>query len=200
MKMKRVCKKLVLRTIQQHTGCTINYLTLQVRDDKLIQSITKLQEDHIIRCRIFVLANTIMSSLINLCIITTNHPIMLVYSSLVLVWATFDKIKVLIGERKRLKYKIFFYTIIHVVCSTLVYQDLLREMFKGKKKYFRILDRIQIRSVQYRQQLAFFIGFFTQAPILIIGTYFQATPEYNEYSKEELFYQYMWRRMYRISR
>ncbi len=61
---------------------------------------------------------------------------MLVSSSLVLVWAIVGNIQVQLGERKRLKYNIFFYTMIHVVCSTLVYQDLLPEMLKGKKNIF----------------------------------------------------------------
>ena len=59
--------------------------------------------------RIFVLASAIMSFLINLCMITTNHPMMLVSSSAVLVWAIVGNIQVQLGERKRLKFNIFFF-------------------------------------------------------------------------------------------
>ncbi len=53
--------------------------------------------------------------------IATNHPMMLVSSSAVLVWAIVGNIQVQLGERKRLKFNIFFFTMIHVACSTLVF-------------------------------------------------------------------------------
>jgi hypothetical protein len=87
---------------------------------------------------------------------------------------------------------------IHVVCSTLVYQDLLPEMLKGKKNVFEFQIVFNYAAINIVSNQHFFLGFCTQAPILIIGTYFQATAEYNESIHEELFHQYMWRRMYRI--
>ena len=55
---------------------------------------------------------------------------MLVFSAVVLVLAIVLIIQVQLGERKRLKYNIFFFTMIHVTCSTLVYQEWLPEMAK----------------------------------------------------------------------
>lgn len=96
--MRQLYKKLVSKINLHHFGCSLNYLTLQVRDQEISQSITKFQEDHLIRCRFFVLIAAIISLMINLIMIKTNHPMMLVSSSAVLVWAIVGNIQVLLGE------------------------------------------------------------------------------------------------------
>ena len=104
---------------------------------------------------------------------------MLVSSSAVLVWAIVGNIQVQLGERKRLKFNIFFFTMIHVACSTLVFQDWLPEMLKGKKNVFEIQIVYNYIAINIVSNQHFFTGFCTQGPIIIVGTYFQATAEYN---------------------
>jgi len=169
--MRHIFKKLASKINQQHTGCTLNYLTLQVRDDKINQSITKFQEDHLIRCRFFVLAFAFISLIINLCMIKTNHPMMLVSSAVVLVWAIVGNIQVQLGERKRLKYNIFLFTMIHVTCSTLVYQEWLPEILQGKKNVFELQILYNYMAINILSNQHFLLGFCTQGPIMIVGSY-----------------------------
>lgn len=55
---------------------------------------------------------------------------------LVLIWAIVGFVQVGLGERKRLKFNIFSYTLIHVVCTILVYQRWVPECLDGRKDVF----------------------------------------------------------------
>jgi hypothetical protein len=103
--------------------------------------------------------------------IKTNHPMMLVSSSVVLVWAIVGNIQVQLGERKRLKYNIFFFTMIHVTCSTLVYQEWLPKMFQGRKNVFELQILYNYIAINILSNQHFLLVFCTQGPIMIVGSY-----------------------------
>ena len=96
---------------------------------------------------------------------------MLVSSAVVLVWAIVGNIQVQLGERKRLKYNIFLFTMIHVTCSTLVYQEWLPEILQGKKNVFELQILYNYIAINILSNQHFLLGFCTQGPIMIVGSY-----------------------------